>query len=573
MSIYPRFLVRALPALAAALLLPAAGFAGQYTNFAVSVYCRAYEVRQMNDLAWLTNAWNSVGSQLRVDKVYLETHRDGVIPDRETLLKARHFFESRGIRVAGAIATVANERNRFQSFCYSTPSDRRKLKEVVVYTAGLFDEIILDDFFFSNCKCERCIEAKGSKSWTQFRLEQMDGVARDLVVKPAKAVNPKVRVVLKFPNWYEHYQGLGYNLAAGAKCFDGIYTGTETREPFNTPQHLQQYQGYLIFRYLENVDPGRNGGGWVDTGGMRDADRYAEQLWLTLFAKAPEITLFDLRQVQRPMQSSDRAAWQDQHPSFDFDAMMASGGAGGGATTSAPTISRAAGYVFDQVDSFLGKLGNPVGVMSYKPLNSIGEEFVHDYLGMAGFPLELTPVFPEDADMIFLAESAAADPGIVGRIKKQLMRGKDVVITSGLLRALQGKGIESIAEIRATGRIVAIKDFTAGYGGVIRGQTEILVPEIEYITNDAWPLASGLASGIPYPLLLQARYANGSLYVLTLPENFGDIYNLPAGVLNPLRRVLTRNLFVRLQGPAQVSLFAYNNNTFIVESFLSAEAG
>ena len=104
-------------------------------------------------------------------------------------------------------------------------------------------------------------------------------------------------------------------------------------------------------------------------------------------------------------------------------------------------------------------------------------------------------------------------------------------------------------------------------------RSEILVPEIDYITNDAWPLASGLASGIPYPLLLQARYASGSLYVLTVPENFGDIYNLPAGVLNPLRRVLTRNLFVRLQGPAQVSLFAYNNNTFIVESFLSAETG
>ena len=119
-------------------------------------------------------------------------------------------------------------------------------------------------------------------------------------------------------------KGLGYNLEAGVKYFDGIYTGTETREPFNNAQHLQQYQGYLIVRYLENADPGRNGGGWVDTGGMRYADRYAEQLWLTLFAKAPEITLFDLRQVQRLMQPSDRGAWQDLHPSFDFDQMMAS---------------------------------------------------------------------------------------------------------------------------------------------------------------------------------------------------------------------------------------------------------
>jgi hypothetical protein len=36
---------------------------------------------------------------------------------------------------------------------------------------------------------------------------------------------------------------------------------------------------------------------------------------------------------------------------------------------------------------------------------------------------------------------------------------------------------------------------------------------------------------------------------------------------------VTRNLFVRLEGPAQVSLFAYNNNAFIVESFLPSETG
>ena len=135
-----------------ALLFSCVCQAGNYSNFAVSVYCRAYEVRQMTNLVWLSNVWNTVGGQLKVDKVYLETHRDGVIPDRETIAKARQFFESRGIRVAAGIATVANERNLYQSFCYSTPADRRKLKEIVEYTAGQFDEIILDDYFFTNCK-------------------------------------------------------------------------------------------------------------------------------------------------------------------------------------------------------------------------------------------------------------------------------------------------------------------------------------------------------------------------------------------------------------------------------------
>ena len=61
------------------------------------------------------------------------------------------------------------------------------------------------------------------------------------------------------------------------------------------------------------------------------------------------------------------------------------------------------------------------------------------------------------------------------------------------------------------------------------------------------------------------------LYVLTIPENFGDLYNLPASVLTQFKSVLSRDLFVRVGGPAQVSLFAYDNGTFIVESFLPDE--
>ena len=175
----------------------------------------------------------------------------------------------------------------------------------------------------------------------------MEEVSRNLVIGPAKAINPKVKMVIKYPNWYEHYQGLGYNLEAEPKLFDGIYTGTETRDPVFTQQHLQQYQGYLIVRYLDNVKPGGNGGGWVDPFNRQYLDRYAEQLWLTLFAKSPEITLFSFGQLIEPVRQDDG--------------------------TSAPDtmVGRTAGYVFDQADGFLGKLGKPLGVMSYKPYHSM----------------------------------------------------------------------------------------------------------------------------------------------------------------------------------------------------------
>ena len=555
--------------MALAIGIAATIFAGNgYKNFKVAVYARAYEVRKMDDLQWLEPIWNEISQQMKVDKIYLETHRDQVMVDEKTIESAKKFFEARGIKVAGGITFTVNESNRFETFCYSNPEQRKKVKEIAEFTAKHFNEIILDDFFFTNCKCDLCIKAKGNLSWTQYRLNLMKEAARELVIKPAKAVNPKVKIVIKFPNWYEHFQGLGFNLEAEPKLFDGIYTGTETRDPVRSGQHLQQYESYLIFRYFENIKPGGNGGGWVDPGGASYLDRYAEQLWLTLFAKAPEITLFDFRQLQRPIRTEDRAQWQGSQTSFDFDEMLKPIKLENGKIFTPTTIARAAGYTFEKVDTLIGKLGNPIGIKSYKPYNSLGEDFLQNYLGMAGIPIDIVPVFPADEKMILLTESASFDPQIVGKIKKQLISGKNVLITSGLLRALQGKGIEDIVELRYTDRKVLTKDFVVGWQNNSQSKDEILIPQIQYLTNDSWEDISCVASGSGWPILHQARYSKGSLFVLTIPENFGDLYNLPAEVLNRIRSVLSQETKVRIEGPAQVSLFVYDNNTFIVESFL-----
>jgi hypothetical protein len=555
--------------MALAIGIAATIFAGNgYKNFKVAVYARAYEVRKMDDLQWLEPIWNEISQQMKVDKIYLETHRDQVMVDEKTIESAKKFFEARGIKVAGGITFTVNESNRFETFCYSNPEQRKKVKEIAEFTAKHFNEIILDDFFFTNCKCDLCIKAKGNLSWTQYRLNLMKEAARELVIKPAKAVNPKVKIVIKFPNWYEHFQGLGFNLEAEPELFDGIYTGTETRDPVRSGQHLQQYESYLIFRYFENIKPGGNGGGWVDPGGASYLDRYAEQLWLTLFAKAPEITLFDFRQLQRPIRTEDRAQWQGSQTSFDFDEILKPIKLENGKIFTPTTIARAAGYTFEKVDTLIGKLGNPIGIKSYKPYNSLGEDFLQNYLGMAGIPIDIVPVFPADEKMILLTESASFDPQIVGKIKKQLISGKNVLITSGLLRALQGKGIEDIVELRYTDRKVLTKDFVVGWQNNSQSKDEILIPQIQYLTNDSWEDISCVASGSGWPILHQARYSKGSLFVRTNPENFGDLYNLPAEVLNRIRSVLSQEIKVRIEGPAQISLFVYDNNTFIVESFL-----
>ena len=67
------------------------------------------------------------------------------------------------------------------------------------------------------------------------------------------------------------------------------------------------------------------------------------------------------------------------------------------------------------------------------------------------------------------------------------------------------------------------------------------------------------------PLLHSATYGKGVLYVLAVPDNVGDLYNLPAGVLSKMKEFVAANLPARLEAPAQVALFLYDNDTLIVE--------
>jgi len=545
--------------------------ADAHKNFRVAVYIPVSVVEKMRNREWLESTWKEINSQVKVDKVYIETYRSRVIADPALIESLKKFFLSQGVQVAGGIAYSDRDMGQFTSFSYTNPADRAYVKQVAEMTARHFNEIILDDFFFNNTKYPSDIAAKGTKSWTQFRLGLMDEVAQDLIVNAARSVNPKVRVVIKFPNWYEHFQGLGYDLAKEPKIFSGIYTGTETRDPVTTDQQLQQYESYEIIRYFDNVAPGRNGGGWVDTFDVRYADRYAEQLWDTMLAKSPEIMLFNWDLLLWHAQPGAREAWQNDATSFQWKALEARHAASG--SQEPIDFASVAGYSLATVDKVVGKLGTPIGIAAYKPYQSTGEDFLHNYLGMIGLPVNLEPEFPKNAKMVLLTASAKFDPQIVQKIKAQLMAGKDVVITSGLLKALQGRGINDICELRMPGRKLFVNDYWGKFGaggGADLGVTNkkpVMVPEIDYLTNDAWPVVRGTADGHGAPLLLMDRYGRGTFYVLTIPDNFNDLYELPQPVLTSIKSYLMKDFPVQMDAPSRVSLFAYDNHTFVVESY------
>jgi hypothetical protein len=543
-------------------------------QFRVAIYIPVGVVERMQDPAWLQQSWDQISSQVHVDKVYIESYRSGLLATDAQLQTVKTFFKAHGVLVAGGIAFVAsgdnagrvtpvpksphdNELGFFGSFSYTDPADRAYVKHITEVTARNFDEIMLDDFFFNNTKLDSDIAAKGAQSWTDFRLKLMDEVSRDLVEGPAKAVNPKVKVIIKFPNWYQHFQANGYDLDKESKIFDGIYTGTETRDPVFSGQHLQQYESYELIRYFDNIAPGRNGGGWIDFGN-RYIDRNAEQLWDTMLAKAPQMMLFQYSDLLRQSTLGDRAAWSSLDTTFKAGELQKWSDRGG--ATGMANQAAMAGYSLDKINAILGKLGKPVGIASYRPYQSIGEDFLHDYFGMIGVPIELYPAFPAVAKTILLTEDAKTDKEIVSKIKKHLEGGGNIIITSGLLKALQDKGLDKIAEIYNTGNVLKIPGATG----------DVLVPEIQFMTNDAWALVQATANGHGAPLLTMDRYSKGILFVLTIPENSNDLYALKQSDLNAIRQYILRDFPVEIDSPSQVSLFAYDNNAFVVESCLDA---
>ena len=544
--------------------------AGKYQNFKVSTYIRAQDIARMEDEQFLKSTWETVSSQVDLDKIYLETHRDAYTVPEKTMLKVKKFFLSKGLEVGGGITFTRSEPTDFETYSYAREDERQLVKQISEYTAKLFDDFILDDFFFIDLKNDDEIAAKerSGKSWTEYRLRLMADAGRELVVNPAKKVNPKVKVIIKYPNWYDHFHGLGFNLEEEPVYFDGLWTGTETRDPASA-QHLQNYLSYNVVRYFDNIAPGKNGGGWVDAGGINmSMDRYAEQLYLTMLSKTPEIILWNYMQLNDVKIAPEmmRAKWQDAGGnSFRYDEMTAPF-TKNGKTITPTTMARFASVTLHQTDNLVGKLGHPIGLVSYKPYHSSGEDFLQNYLGMIGLPMDMYPQWQDGHKQILLTEQAAKDPQIVEKIKGQLRKGGDVIITTGLLKAIR-EPLADICELYCGDLKAIVNDF--GWSG--KSEREFIIPQVKYFTNDAWEVVSAgrpLTGGVSgYPILLRDTYSQGMLFVLTIPDDFGNLYDYPAGALNIIRRAMSKDVGAYIEGPSKVALFPYDNKTMVVENF------
>lgn len=514
-----------------------------YNNFNVAVYCPVANVNQITDFDEFDKRFKLLSDNIKIGKVYLECYRGMEWCSKEHLLKVKEYFENKGIATSGGITTCDSSNNMgFISLCYSKEKGQEILKKAVALNAEVFDEFIFDDFYFINCRCAECIKQKGDRSWSQFRLDQKKWITEELVMKTAKEINPDVNVIVKYPQWYEDYNETGYDLVMEPALFDSIYTGTETRNPTYSQQHLPKYLSYFVMRYLESAAPDRNLGSWFDPFECTyNLTSYLEQGYLTLFAKAKEVTLFCLGALIGP-------------PDFRL-------------------FSPAVGELFEEVDAYLGKLGNPVGAAAYRPEYARGENNLHNYLGMCGIPLEPYIDYPEDEKVIFLTEGAASDNDIVDKMKKSLLNGADVIVTSGFVRKL-GEAFKEFVNVSYSSRKALVheyadtKDNGLTVSGKYSGDADILIPQLDYCTNDIWELAAAYGTDNNFPIVLRCSYGDGQLSILTVPDNMGDLYHYPSQVLGVIRSLFTKEMSVTLEGPAKVQIFVYDNNKIIVRSDL-----
>lgn len=508
-----------------------------YKNFKTVLYCVAGWVNHVTE-EQLRKEAEFFQKYVGVDKIYLETFRDE-FSKKEQLELVKRVMKDYGIEVSGGITTVTPDLNDsdkkrqrlFNTFCYCNEPMRARLKEVSEYTASLFDEFIIDDFFFTQCMCEDCIREKGKRSWAEFRLEKMLEVSENLIIKPAKKINPKINIIIKYPNWRESFQETGYNPGQQRKIFDSIYTGTETRHGALTDQHLPRYLSYSLMRYFENVAPGRNGGGWFDPFDCDRIDTYLEQAYLTAFAKPKEIMMF---------------CWP------------------------ALTDNRRAtplGFMYDKLDRVLGRLGNPCGLKVYIPFNSKGDDHIEDFLGMAGIPMEPVCDFPETGSVMVTAASLE-DSEIAEKLRRFVEAGGHAIATSGFVIGALEKypEIKELTSVSYTGRKLIADEFQAPakikyFKNYIKSNEQIEFPLLEHRNNATWSIMNAGHGEYHESILCYDTYGKGRFTILNLPEMPSKIYKLPANVLTAIRKELDVS-GIWIEGGSGVSIFTYDNKSF-----------
>jgi hypothetical protein len=175
----------------------------------LSIWFLAQDVERLLSTPASLNKAISWCKEQGATKVYFEAYGRGLYVKRDVLVNAKKKFLSAGFEVQGGLQTVNGPDNFEKPHCFTSVADQEELQRIFEYAASIFDEIIIDDWFFTNCNDEESIKARGNRSWAEYNNDMMVKMSRERVMAPAHKVNPNVKVIIKFPQWSEGFNPAG----------------------------------------------------------------------------------------------------------------------------------------------------------------------------------------------------------------------------------------------------------------------------------------------------------------------------------------------------------------------------
>lgn len=345
-----------------------------------------------------------------VTHVYLESFRGAYTADRDVLLHAKEKFLNAGFKVSGCITTTKLGRDSVEGWsfpCFTDPKALETLQTAFEYAAGLFDEVMIDDFFATRCVCEDCVKARGDKSWDQFRCDLLVDISKKYVIDPARKVNPNVKLIIKYPQWYDDFHDKGYEVVRQSAMFDKIWVGTETREPDSKQWGRKtQYEAFYIMRWLGGIGGDKCGGGWFDPYGTKPPT-YLEQARQTVLGGARQAVLFCYGSLLGDTGPDNVKALRKEIP-----------------------------QLFQLANLIQGKIIRGVSAPKIPNSNGGNERYVYDFIGMLGLPLVPTTEFSGNEKSVFLPVHTLKDEAFEMKIGGLIDKKAPVMVTDELAEKL-----------------------------------------------------------------------------------------------------------------------------------------
>ena len=510
---------------------PAPG--ARWAHIKTALFCTSDDVDQLLTKPEDRKAALAYFAPLRLSKVYLE-NASGEPAAVATLREIATDLKARGIEVSGAVVPAGEH----GPLCYNDAKDMAMLEGRVQVLAKVFDEIIVDDWLFTTCTCAKCLEGRGSDSWADYRSRLVAEQSKRHLIDAAKQVNPRVQVIIKYPNWYEGHRQHGYDVARQTPQFDGVSVGIETRQRATHDQHIPIYSGYVFQQWIGGDAGTKWRSAWLDNYDMQGADNdYVAEVWQAVLARTPEI-IFWCAGVRHPP---------------------------------APSASNYPHLVelMPDFDRLAGMIDGPArGIPIHLPLGSVGEYNVFGYLGMIGLPMAPRTTFPADTATAIFTQHSLRDPKLAAELLARVRAGKEVFLTWPLLQNLRDSELGRAFNVIGEGGTVASATFRVREnlwdGKPVAAPRPFAFPKIELST---WPYVREVAlvrEDADFGVLLKTPYLEGQVDVLNLPDNSYDLLRLPEPVLNAIRRCFFEELGVRLVGPGGVALYPYGGRQYVL---------